>query len=103
MESKYLVIVRHAERLDDAKNRDSEEFKKRPFAYQLDSPLSYLGMEQATLTGEFIAKRLGITETTKTKVYSSPYTRCIQTAAGLIIGAKIADSQIYIDEQLSEM
>ena len=45
MESKYLVIVRHAERLDDTKNRDSEEFKKRPFAYQLDSPLSYLGME----------------------------------------------------------
>ena len=77
MESKYLVIVRHAERLDDIKNKDSEEFKKRPFPYNLDCPLSYLGMEQASLTGEYIAKRLGLKETTKTKIYSSPYTRCI--------------------------
>ena len=70
-----FIVVRHGERLDHKSG--TEEFTKRgKWNYIEDTPLSYLGMEQAVKTGQYIKEHLpgAITEI---KVVSSPFTRCI--------------------------
>lgn len=70
MES-YLIVVRHAERLDDFEQ--SDEYQKREFDYKLDTHLSLRGFDQAVKTGELI-KKIGKFEI---QVISSPFTRCL--------------------------
>lgn len=39
----FLVIVRHAERLDDCSLEGSDELQQNPIEYEHDTPLSHNG------------------------------------------------------------
>lgn len=67
----YLVIVRHAERLDDLIG--TPEHIESPPQYEYDCLLSKKGHTQAFRTGQHL-KHLNIQGI---KVFSSPYQRCI--------------------------
>ncbi len=96
LEFGYCVIVRHAERLDDERLFGSQELEDRKYDYGVDTPLSLEGMEQSVKTGEYLKSFPNI------RVFSSPFTRCIQTAAGICKGSG-ANPEITILEELSEV
>lgn len=70
-------MARHAERLDDERLVGSQELEDRKYSYDVETPVSLEGMEQSVKTGEFLKSLPNI------RVFSSPFTRCIQTAAGI--------------------
>lgn len=77
--SKYLVIVRHAERLDDTDLTEEQVKLQVPSLYNQDCPLSIRGTEQAVTTGQHILSTLlnDDLENIDIKVVSSPFLRCI--------------------------
>ncbi|GAX72711.1 hypothetical protein CEUSTIGMA_g167.t1 [Chlamydomonas eustigma] len=69
LKTQQVVIMRHAERLDDI---DKDWSSARPW----DTPLSERGLEEACKVGESL-KAQGLL---LTRIYCSPFLRCIQTA-----------------------
>ena len=99
------------ERYDCSSVPDSEKEERGEQDHELDTYLSCRGFEQAYKTGEYIHSelvKLGI-EDAKVTFLSSPYTRCLQTAAGvhkgLTANAKSmkVGGTVTIREQLSEV
>ena len=70
--------------------------EERKYSYDVDTPLSLEGVEQSVKTGEFLKSLPNI------RVFSSPFTRCIQKAAGICKGSG-ANPEITILEELSEV
>ncbi|RWS12426.1 protein UBASH3A-like protein [Dinothrombium tinctorium] len=117
-ETRKLFIIRHGERLDHVfgeqwpslcfdKNGDYKRLdlnmpislpsRGRFLDYSLDSPLTNVGLLQATLTGEALHEA-GVRFS---HVFSSPSFRCVQTAANILKAAKI-DESINIEPGLFE-
>ena len=95
-----VVIVRHAERLDDSAQVADSERSACAYPYALDCPLSVQGHAQAFETGVFLNQRLGTSEVV---LYSSPYLRCLQTGVGILKGMGVeAPHTVWVDEGLSE-
>ena len=66
--------MRHGARLD----MNADELKEAGgLKYEMDTPLSKLGLNQAKITGKFVNQIIG---ERSFKVWSSPYLRCLQTA-----------------------
>ena len=96
---------------DYGKIPDAEKEERGPLDNELDTPLSYHGFEQAFTTGKYILSelvKLGLEEAVVTFL-SSPYTRCLQSTAGvhkgLATGSKTLkmNQKVTIHEELSEV
>jgi broad specificity phosphatase PhoE len=92
--------------------KGEQEFIDRPYPNEHDTPLSYLGFQQALLTGQYIRDALlSKLEKPHVHLYSSPFTRCLQTSAGVLNGIKdhisknsaVFKNGIEVREQLSEV
>ena len=113
-----LLVVRHGERIDftfghgwipvlfsadcvyqakDLNQPPSLPIREDPFDYQFDSPLTVIGLHQATLTGAAL-KESG---TKISHVYVSPSFRCVQTASS-ILNAMESDLSLNIEPGLFE-
>jgi broad specificity phosphatase PhoE len=55
---RFLLLVRHGERLDSSYSVSEEERRATKVANEIDIPLSRRGKEQAVTTGEYIKKML---------------------------------------------
>ncbi|GBG27247.1 Ubiquitin-associated and SH3 domain-containing protein B [Hondaea fermentalgiana] len=95
-----VVLVRHGERLDYRRKQAWIDGSKRPW----DTPLTEHGHEQGKIAGEEISrklKELGLPPATR--IYSSPFTRCVETSValrkGLEEGQKI---EIALENSLGE-
>ena len=73
-----LFVMRHGQRWDDA-NRD---WIHEPGVRTWDPPLTEDGVEQARSAGE----KLRSEGVTISRIFVSPFLRCVQTAAGFIEG-----------------
>ena len=100
-----MLVVRHGERLDDSARVSNEERQETFIQLDEDIPLSKNGKVQAKQTGEYLKAKLreliGSEEYDLT-LFSSPYVRCVQTAAGIIIGGGFTQKRILVREELSE-
>ena len=100
-----MLVVRHGERLDDSARVSNEERQETFIQLDEDIPLSKNGKLQARQTGEYLKAKLreliGSEEYDLT-LFSSPYVRCVQTAAGIIIGGGFTQKRILVREELSE-
>jgi hypothetical protein len=74
--AKNLFIIRHGERLDNV-NLSWRGKAIRP----QDTPLSNMGHEQAKRLGKWLYSKIPIQ--TSTKIFCSPFIRCVQTAHGI--------------------
>lgn len=113
-----LIVVRHGERIDftfghgwipvlftadcvyqpkDLNQPANLPTRDDPFEYQFDSPLTVIGLHQATLTGAAF-KESG---TKLSHVYVSPSFRCIQTATNIMAAMEL-DIQLNIEPGLFE-
>lgn len=112
----YFFVVRHAERMDDKYNVPQDERAEFLATYvinEYDTPISKNGREQANQTGEEISKRIDeIVNKHKCeleiKIVSSPFTRCLMTASGLLKTMNdkyksLIGGKIEVREQLSEL
>lgn len=118
IDARRLIVIRHGERIDftfghgwipvlfsadcvyqpkDLNQPPSLPAREDPFDYQFDSPLTVIGLHQATLTGAAL-KESG---TKINHVYVSPSFRCIQTATN-IIAAMETDLPLNIEPGLFE-
>ena len=98
----HLVLIRHGERLDDKDTVTDLERSTTPFIYDIDTPLSLNGKQQALTTGHTLANLLNIGEKTSVKLYSSPYLRCVQTSERVLKGLSKDNQEIHVREELSE-
>jgi broad specificity phosphatase PhoE len=73
---KRIIFVRHGESTQNKDYRDNKSYDKN------NIKLTELGEKQAMITGKYLYKIFGKFD----KVYSSPATRCIETA---IKGAEV--------------
>lgn len=117
-DSRRLIVVRHGERIDftfghgwipvlfssdctyqpkDLNQPATLPTREDPFEYQFDSPLTVIGLYQATLTGTALKE----SATKISHVFVSPSFRCIQTATN-IISAMGCDIQLNIEPGLFE-
>eukprot|EP00747_Dinoflagellata_sp_TGD_P023709 gnl/TRDRNA2_/TRDRNA2_130020_c0_seq1.p1 gnl/TRDRNA2_/TRDRNA2_130020_c0~~gnl/TRDRNA2_/TRDRNA2_130020_c0_seq1.p1 ORF type:complete len:837 (-),score=94.49 gnl/TRDRNA2_/TRDRNA2_130020_c0_seq1:2-2512(-) len=105
LDSQLFAVVRHAARADGydaflggARWTQTDDFRKFPF----DPPLSDLGMEGAAEVASTIVQFAEQSGSTFHIVISSPYYRCIQTAA--IICRKLGkDCRMMIDVSVGEV
>ena len=75
--TKFLVVVRHGERLDFLAYDDPEK-KERPIRNEHDTPLSLNGCRQAFDTGRYISTALlAKLKSPKVHLLSSPFCRCL--------------------------
>lgn len=105
---RVIIMARHAERLDYVMRDKGENWiptTDRPW----DSPLSDSGLDQAQYLGKHVHKtlvELGLPPLRA--VYSSPFQRCLQTAAGAIVGLSqnadinSPDLSIRVEQGLAE-
>merc|ERR1719428_578933 len=95
------VVMRHAERDDCVWDSThwllSTAFQKWP----VDPPLSKEGIEHAKKVGENLCSNEKIQDFQHIIVISSPYLRCVQTAAEIC--CSFDNSSIYIDNQIGEI
>lgn len=91
-----IVILRHSERLDhvDPKYKETEEGKKWPF----DTPLTANGVKLAREVAVELAKLHE--KACFAMVASSPYRRCMETAAEV---AKALKLPVIIDQEVGEV
>ena len=104
---KQFIYIRHGQRPgaqnDESIRKDwesSERFKVNRF----DEPLTDLGLEESYNTGKNLLKHI-INPETFSYLYSSPWTRCIQTAIQIAKGFKDAvgkELKILIEYGLAE-
>lgn len=86
MSSRYVVVIRHGERLDYVMHDEGKNWligQPRPW----DPPLSVRGVQQGRLSGQRLKTRLeqmGLPPIAA--VYSSPFLRCRQTACAILQG-----------------
>ena len=91
-----VLVLRHAERADEA----GEAWDGRPD----NPPLSVKGHAQVRATGAALAAAVATSTSTRTVVVSSPFQRCLQTAAGLVEGlGDDADIRLEVDPALGEI
>lgn len=89
-----FVIMRHGDRADKA-NESWSESESRPW----DPPLSAAGWREASKQGSKIHTLL---KRKPDMVFSSPYTRCLQTASAVIEACRLSFKHLIIDKGLSE-
>jgi len=78
--SKYFIICRHGERLDYLKTSEIDNMINAK-----DPGLSKAGVEQAAISGKYLADFLKERNATRIKVITSPMTRTIQTASEIAL------------------
>lgn len=115
-----LLVMRHAERIDftfgytwvqSCFDEKTKEYKRRdlnqpatlpvrsdPAEYILDTPLTMIGLYQATLTGKAIESA----QVPLVAIYSSPSLRCIQTCMNIMKELTNAPATINIEPGLFE-
>jgi broad specificity phosphatase PhoE len=77
MNGKFLVVVRHGERLDMLDQQDIEK-RERPFRNEYDTPLTKNGFWQAFETGKYISNALlSKLKSPTVHLLSSPFCRCL--------------------------
>jgi broad specificity phosphatase PhoE len=89
--SQIFFVLRHGERADYAQTQ-------RVTRVEGDPPLTEVGLQQAVVAAGHV--KSWMKENGKVAVFSSPFTRCIETAAPL---AKLLDVPIIVEEGFSEM
>lgn len=88
-----VYVMRHGERQDMAEAGWAAS-AERPW----DPPLSAFGVSQAAQRGaDFAAKRTPVTT-----VVASPFTRCIQTAAGFMRAYGLPADRLHVDARVCE-
>jgi broad specificity phosphatase PhoE len=101
-----IFVLRHGERADDNGPRDDIE-------KSFDPHLTDHGKEQAIVSGFALAQMIdkaikdGLIKTSNPEIVivSSPYLRCLETAAGLLSGLqkyKVVNNTIYADDGIAE-
>mmetsp|Transcript_57547 Transcript_57547/g.106315 ORF Transcript_57547/g.106315 Transcript_57547/m.106315 type:complete len:378 (-) Transcript_57547:113-1246(-) len=79
-----LIVVRHGERLDEADKRAWALFVQKHRELAADPPLTKKGWQQARTAGGKLRDTLAVMERRDvTRIYSSPTSRTLSTAAGL--------------------
>ena len=89
---KKIIFVRHGESTENKASKDNNSYDKNNIT------LTNEGKKQAKITGEYLYKIFGKFD----KVYSSPATRCINTA-NIIMDEINYKKKINIDELLVEI
>lgn len=102
--TQFFAVVRHAERgdslfafTDGHRWCDTEDFREHP----LDPPLSDFGREQSVDIGAMLKERAEEADAPIHVVISSPYLRCIQTAASIVKANP--GVRLLIDRSLGEV
>jgi phosphohistidine phosphatase SixA len=104
---KQFIYIRHGQRpgtQNDESIRKAWESSERFKVNHFDEPLTDLGMEESYNTGKNLSKFI-INPETFAYLYSSPWTRCIQTAIQISKGFKDATAKelkIRIEYGLAE-
>lgn len=104
---KQFIYIRHGQRpgtQNDQSIRDAWESSERFKINQFDEPLTELGLEESYQTGKNLLKHI-VKPETFAYLYSSPYTRCIQTAIQIAKGFKDAggkELKIRVEYGLAE-
>jgi len=89
----FVFILRHGMRAD------KDPLYSKPYLKKFDPPLTDLGRKQCRGSAKHI--KTFIPEKAEVKVYSSPFLRCLESAAEVC--REVGCSEITMDSRLSEI